>query len=204
MGRQPRLWPAGAGLIIARQESGRQAQRPRETRLPVSAGRILRNASAGALLAWTLLLGGCPPPAPAPSDVPYPINLTLPKTIRLHPFTGTRVFDDAGGTRGIDVRVEALDHYGDSTKAFGRFRFELYEFLPRSADPKGRRLSAWDIDLNDPRANFVHWDGITRTYQFKLQWGRGIPVGERFVLVAVFVSGHTDLLEDERTFVSGQ
>jgi len=137
-------------------------------------------------------------------QIPRPINLLLPREIKLHPFTGTRTFDAAGGIRGIDVRVQALDAYGDATKAFGEFRFELFEFVPNRPDPKGNRVNLWNNDLLDPKVNLVHWDPITRTYAFKLQWFNGIPVGERFVLTVTFASPYTDRLFDERVFVSGE
>ena len=136
--------------------------------------------------------------------VPEPISFLLPKTIRIHPFTGTRTFDEAGGVRGIDVRIEAADSYGDATKAFGDFRFELYQFQPNSPDPKGRRIATWQVPLLEPKANLVHWDSITRTYEFKLQWDEPIPVGERFVLVCVFSSPFTERRFAQRVFVSGQ
>jgi hypothetical protein len=136
--------------------------------------------------------------------VPAPINLMLPKTIRIHPFTGTRTFDEAGGIKGVDVRIEAIDAYGDAVKAFGNFRFEMYYFLPNSLDPRGERIAVWEEDLLEPRKNLMHWDKITRTYEFKLQWDQPIPVGQRFVLEATFASPFTDRLYDQRVFVSGQ
>jgi len=66
-------------------------------------------------------------PEPADVKLPAPLHLLLPRAISIHPFTGTRTFDKAGRVKGIDVRVEALDAYGDSTKAFGKFRFALYQ-----------------------------------------------------------------------------
>jgi len=137
-------------------------------------------------------------------QIPAPINYLLPKQIRFHPFTGTRTFDEAGGIKGIDVRVEALDPYGDRTKAFGVFRFELYEFRPNNADPKGRRITTWQEDLLDPKKNRVHWDDFARAYEFKLQWDEAIPVGRRFVLAVVFSSPFTQRIFAQRVFVSGQ
>jgi len=142
--------------------------------------------------------------AGGPVEVPSPIDLLLPKSIRIHPFTGTRVFDQAGGVTGIDARIEAIDGYGDANKAFGQFRFELFRFKPNSRDPKGRRLAVWRVAADSPKNNRAHWDSITRTYQFKLAWDESIPVGQKFVLLAVFDSRFTDRLMDERVFVSGQ
>jgi hypothetical protein len=136
-------------------------------------------------------------------DVPAPVDLLLPRKIRIHPFTGTRTFD-ASGVRGIDVRIEPTDAFGDATKAFGTFRFELYAYAAQSPDPKGRRISSWTVDLIEPDQNRRHWQPTALRYQFKLQWNRGIPVGERFVLAATFTSPFTRRLTAERVFVSGQ
>ena len=136
--------------------------------------------------------------------IPEPISLILPQTIRLHPFTGTRTFDEHGGIRGIDVRMEADDAYGDPTKAFGEFRFEMYDFAPNNVDPKGKRIATWTESLIEPQKNLLHWDKITRTYEFKLQWDNAIPVGKRFVLVAYFSSPFTPRLDTQRVFISGQ
>jgi len=144
-----------------------------------------------------------PEPSEGSVKVPYPVNLLLPKTISIHPFTGTRSFDETGGIKGIDVRIEAKDAYGDANKAFGTFRFELYEFRPQNPDPKGRLVMTWEEDLTQPEKNLLHWN-VHRTYEFKLLWRRPIPVGQKFVLRAVFSSPFTERLIDERVFVSGQ
>jgi hypothetical protein len=136
--------------------------------------------------------------------VPYPIILTLPKEIAIHPFTGIRVFDEAGGIKGVDVRIQAFDASGDSTKAFGDFRFELYAFRANSLDPRGARLATWEVPVADPKTNALHWDSITRAYKFKLQWEQPIPVGQQYVLAAVFSSAFTERLMAQRVFVAGQ
>ena len=147
--------------------------------------------------------GSSPSAGPA-KKVPYPVSLLLPKEIKLASFTGTRTFDEAGGIRGLDVRIKAVDAYGDPTKAFGEFRFELYQFRPNNKDPKGPLLGRWRVDLNDPKVNVRHWDNIPPRYKFRLKWNRPIPVGKRFVLVAVFTSPFTVRMFDERTFVAGE
>ena len=143
-------------------------------------------------------------PEPAATPVPEPIHLLLPKAIRIHPFTGTRTFDQTGGVKGVDVRIEALDAYGDSTKAFGKFQFALHQHRPHAAEIKGRRIATWEEDLLAPKKNVLHWDAITRTYEFKLQWYRPIPVGSKFVLAITFSSPFTERKFAERVFVSGQ
>jgi len=135
--------------------------------------------------------------------VPEPINLLLPKEIRVHDFTTTQTFDKQG-RKGIEVRMQALDAYGDSTKAFGDFRFELYQYRAQSLNPKGKLIATWPESVQDPRKNLIHWDDISRTYVFKLQWYDAIPTGKRFVLVAIFTSPFTERLFAERIFVAGQ
>lgn len=148
--------------------------------------------------------GSKAPPSDRPQSIPEPIHLLLPASIRLHPFTGTRTFDESSGIRGVDVRIEAMDRLGDATKAFGEFRFEMYQFVPNSQNPKGDLIATWVEDVFPPRKNLLHWDKITRTYEFKLQWDKPIPVGKRFVLLATFNSPFTERMYAERVFVSGQ
>lgn len=174
----------------------------------------MRSIILSAALATAACLGGCEAgkwdvdakgsEAAGAHPVPEPISLTLPQGIRLHPFTGTRTFDNNGGIRGIDVRIEASDAYGDATKAFGEFRFEMYDYAPNSIDPRGQRIATWTESLQEPQKNLLHWDKITRTYEFKLRWDQPIPVGRRFVLAAYFSSPFTPRLDAQRVFISGQ
>ena len=171
--------------------------------------------SCGCVLAaaMSLALAGCDggPGKPGPFEiieppvtagVPEPINLLLPQVIRIHPFTGTRDFGKEGGVRGVEVRIDALDAYEDSAKAFGNFRFELYAYREENPDGKGQRISTWSVPLLDPKDNIVHWDKVHRNYLFKLQWDKPVPLGERFLLVAIFDSPFTERLFDERVFIS--
>lgn len=163
-------------------------------------------------LAFTTLsvaMAGCnssifPGSSSSTRPVPEPVNLMLPKSISIHPFTAFRSFDETGGENGIDARIEAKDAAGDTTKAYGNFRFELYAFIPVSADPKGAKLATWDVPLSDAKTSSLHWDGITRAYTFKLRWDQPIPQGAQFVLVAIFSSPFTERLFSERVLIPGQ
>jgi len=150
-----------------------------------------------------LLTGSAGGPGPAAQRVPEPIDLLLPKEIRIHPFTGTRTFDRSGGVKGVDVRIEAIDAFGDATKAFGNFRFALYRYRS-TGDHKGRRIATWVESLLEPEKNLLHWDSIARAYKFKLQWYHPIAVGTKVVLTATFSSPFTERKFAERTFLSGQ
>jgi hypothetical protein len=147
------------------------------------------------------------PSSGASAPVPAPVNLTLPKTVNIHEFTTTRKFDESGGIPGIDARVEALDAFGDTTKAFGDFRFELYKFKPNAPDPKGLRLGVWEEKLLEPGANRTHWDESTRTYEFKLKCDQGcsLGVGDKYVLVVTFSSPFSDrLFSKPKVFKAGE
>jgi len=135
-------------------------------------------------------------------EIPAPINLLLPKTIVVHPFTQTNVFEQ--GSFGLHVRVQAKDYYGDPTKAFGDFRFELYQFRQQHQGKRGEKITQWEVSISRPKANLLHWDRHTRSYEFKLSIDKSIPEGTRMVLVVVFTSRFTPRLVGEREIVAGE
>lgn len=141
---------------------------------------------------------------PAETKVPEPIHLLLPKSVRFHQFTGARTFDKTGGVKGMDVQIQALDACGDATKAFGKFQFALHHYRPGKADTRGPRIATWEEDLLEPTKNLVHWKEEWRTYQFKLEWSRAIPVGSKFILVVTFSSPFTERKFAERVFTAGE
>ncbi|MBS3735301.1 MAG: hypothetical protein KGY99_10330 [Phycisphaerae bacterium] len=150
-------------------------------------------------------LGLDPAPANPASrgEVPHPIDLLLPREVRIHPFTG-RLFGEEGEIKGIEVSVEARDAYDDATKAFGTFRFELYAYRRDRPDERGPRIATWTESLLDARDNARHWDMIAKRYSFKLALDRPIAVGHRFVLTVDFTSPFTDRISDQHAFIAGQ
>jgi len=91
-----------------------------------------------------------------------------PAKINIMPLTE---FISAGGTRQVKIKpyVSLLDSFGSQIKSPAVFRFELYQRVLRSAEPKGRRVIIWpDIDLNDPAANNEYWRDFLRAYEFDL------------------------------------
>ena len=142
-------------------------------------------------------------PPPVKQEVPKPIDELLPKKIIIHGWTGTRDFAEHGGIAGLDVRVQAKDGFGDHTKAFGNFRFELYHYTG-GADNKGDRIAVWNQDVLEVVNNRKHWDKYLPGYHFKLGWNQAIPVGRKLVLEATFDSPFTQRLTAERTFTAGE
>jgi hypothetical protein len=69
----------------------------------------------------------------------------------------------------IKAYVSLLDAFDCQIKAPAVFRFELYEKVPRSAEPRGRRILLWpDIDLTDAVKNNGCWNDFLRAYEFNL------------------------------------
>ena len=78
----------------------------------------------------------------------------------------------------ITVYVSLLDAFGCQMKTPSVFRFELYEYVARTVDRKGKRLYLWpDIDLNDATENNNYWKDFLRAYNFTLNTGidPGLP-----------------------------
>ena len=69
----------------------------------------------------------------------------------------------------INLYIRLLDKYNSQIKAPGIFRFELYEHVQRSSEPKGKRIVLWpDIDLSNPADNNKYWRDFLRAYEFNL------------------------------------
>jgi len=103
-----------------------------------------------------------PPPATLPPGF-------APTEIEILPLT--ELIDAADGQPGtqLNVYVSLLDTYREKVKAPGTFRFELYEYVQRSAEPKGQRLAIWpDVDLANPAENQKYWRDFLRAYEFTL------------------------------------
>ncbi len=77
----------------------------------------------------------------------------------------------------INLYVSLSDSFGSQIKSPGIFRFELYERVLRSSEPKGKRVVIWqDIDLTNPVKNNDHWRDFLRAYEFNLPFE---PVGNQ-------------------------
>jgi hypothetical protein len=117
------------------------------------------------------------------------VDLLLPKTIDITPFTKPASFDDDSIPDGIKVVLRPLDAFGDPIKVVGTFRFELYEFHKASADIRGLRLAVWDVDLSTEQAQEQHWDRYPPTYRFRLGWPKGVRIERgKYVLEATYIS----------------
>lgn len=80
-------------------------------------------------------------------------------------------FNSLGDTQRpkLNLYVSLLDQFGSQIKSPGMFRFELYEYMQRSAKSKGKRAIIWpDVDLTDPVKNNDSWRDFLQAYVFSL------------------------------------
>lgn len=78
-------------------------------------------------------------------------------------------FISDGGSITLTVHVCLLDKFDSQIKSPAVFRFELYNKVPRSAKPKGKRVSIWpDVNLNNVDKNSQYWQDFLRSYKFDL------------------------------------
>ncbi len=96
-----------------------------------------------------------------------------PAKIDIMPLTEVVCGGDSEEPSGIKVYVSLLDAFDCQIKGPGVFRFELYEYVQRSAEPKGKRVEIWpDIDLTEPSENNEYWQDFLRGYAFDLDFSR--------------------------------
>ena len=179
--------------------------------------RLFRQLAAWAL-AGACGLAGCedrlrragtfsPMPGEVPQDVSYPrqtvpspLSELLPRSIQIHEFTAVERFSAA--KQGVNVRLQCTDGFGSRTKAFGRYRFELREFVPAEPTKAGALIRWWVVDLMDVSRNKQHWQNTLMLYEFKLECDQPLATNGKYVLVAAFESPYTERLFTERVFVA--
>ena len=86
----------------------------------------------------------------------------------------------------ITAYVDMLDQFNLRIKAAGIWRFELYEYVLRSAEPRGARLYLWpDIDLTDAKVNYGYWQDYLRCYKFDLNLDIDLAGDKTYILQVV-------------------
>ena len=128
------------------------------------------------------------------------LALLMPSRVEIvEPFTRLKSFDDDAAPDGIELllrAVNALDNPG--LMIAGKVHAALYEYVPASGDPKGRRLEHWDIELATPGQQRRHFNAMTQMYEFKLGIDpTRIPPAEKYVLAVTYSSPLGDHLTDE-------
>ena len=113
-------------------------------------------------------------PAGAGNDADADVSIYTcyaPVKIDILPLTEFVRVDNAEEGPKIKVYVSLLDSFGCQIKWPAVFRFELYERVLRSSEPKGRRAVIWpDVDLTEQGANNTYWQDFLRAYKFDLDF----------------------------------
>lgn len=131
----------------------------------------------GIVLSLFIFIAGCEP-ASSPPQVPPEAKGGLDLSSFYTRFAPTKIdilplteLIPAGGNQRnrLNLYVSLLDTFGSQIKSPGVFRIELYDYVQRTADRKGKRTGIWpDIDLTDPVENDRYWNDFLRAYRFDL------------------------------------
>jgi hypothetical protein len=128
-----------------------------------------------AVIACLVCVAGCGRGSRSTAGTPSAIDAQAlaPSSIEVHPLT--RIAAVRNGTRSLVLHLEVRDSFGHAIKALGRTRVELYRPVEGAGTGSGSvvivpsQQNVWTVDLTDPNANAVAWDGmITRTYTLSL------------------------------------
>jgi len=104
-----------------------------------------------------------------------------------------------GAGSQINVYVSLLDSFGSQKKSPGAFRFEMYKYIQRSAEPRGGRIAIWpDIDLTNAAENNKYWRDFLRAYQFNLPFEPAS--NQSYILQVTFLCPTGKRLSDEFAF----
>jgi len=155
----------------------------------------LKTAQVAISVVVTLLISaGCEPEgAPRPGSVAGGgdvLGAYAASKIRVVGLSEITDASDNERTSGVKVYVDLLDSFGNRIKSPGVFRFELYEFVPRSSEPKGKRIFIWrpDIDLTNAARNNSYWRDFLRAYQFDLDLNFKVKANDAFMLEVTFTT----------------
>jgi hypothetical protein len=120
----------------------------------------------------------------------------VPTKVDIMPLTEFILTPEAKGSPKLKIYVSLLDSFNCQMKSPGVFRFELYEQVLRSAEPKGKRITIWpDIDLADAAKNNHYWRDFLRAYEFNLDFEP--QADQNYILQATFLSRDSRRLSDE-------
>ncbi|MHC4482281.1 MAG: hypothetical protein ACYSW4_01900 [Planctomycetota bacterium] len=124
-----------------------------------------------------LVEAGCEPRPPEPPPTGNGSNPLLAyasyaaEKIDIIPLTGFVLAEVPEESSQLKVYVSLLDSFDCQIKSPGVFRFELYQHVQRSADPKGRRIVIWpEVDLTGAAENNSYWRDFLRAYEFSLDF----------------------------------
>ncbi|MBP8911848.1 MAG: hypothetical protein KBI32_10135 [Phycisphaerae bacterium] len=126
-----------------------------------------------------------------------------PAKITILPLSEITGAGGVGQDARLNVYVALVDAFGSPIKAPCSLRFELYEYVPRSAQSKGQRLMIWpDIDLTRPADNHRFWRDFLRAYEFTLDLR--VERDKTYILEATYMGSDGRRLSGEWPIRAGQ
>ncbi len=141
--------------------------------------------------------------APAPVDEQARqrlLNFLLPDHIEIvEPFTRVSSFDEDSTPEGIELFLRAVNALGNpGLMIAGHIRIELYEYVPASGVPQGKRYAVWEVDLKTEKQQRTYWNQLTQMYEFRLAVDRAqIPPADAYWLLVTYDSPFGTRLTDE-------
>ena len=144
--------------------------------------QILPRLALVSLVLFGVFDGGCGQPQPESTSPAQPIAAAEtketveqppvvmptgfgPARVHILPLTELMAASREGAGPTLYIYLALLDGFDAQIKAPTRVRFEFYEFVPRSAEPKGQRLDMWHVDLTSPAVNNTYWRDFLRAYE---------------------------------------
>lgn len=165
-----------------------------------------RQLVAASLLVIVCLLNvGClswklPDVVPGATDPQDQVWSIEPVEMRVYPSTRFVIVE---GTPVLEARVEFVDALGDSIKATGNFRVELFRVDRSGSNPTGRRLYKWEVPMVSIRQNRTFYDPITRAYLLRLKMDDLEGTGEPSIIVVTFTQTNGERLTAKFTIRPG-
>lgn len=97
----------------------------------------------------------------------------------------------------LEARVEFFDAAGDSTKAVGEMRFELFTAGAAAQTTSGQRLYAWAVPMRTLEQNNLFYDSVTRTYLFRLSLDSLSIIRDQTRLKVTLTAAHGPRIDTE-------
>lgn len=163
---------------------------------------IRRAASAQLGLILSICLTGCASQLQPIDDTAQREVLALLMASRIEivePFTRVKSFDEDTTPDGIELLLQAVNSLDNpGLMIAGQVRAELFEYIPASAEHKGRQLEHWNIELTTAQQQRTYWNAMTQMYEFRLRIDpEAIPPANQYVLTITYTSPLGDRLTDQ-------
>lgn len=176
------------------------------------AGQFVKIVTSGALCVAIGSMGGCQfkgaPPASGLAQAPtnhagHAEAGWQPRPVRVRIYPSTR-FAAENGKSLLLADVQLLDAMGDTTKAAGRLRCELFSQISGSSGQSpGRKLYRWDVNLLTLADQEKYYDPITRGYLLRLKLDNLAVAKESTVLRVMFIPASGARLVTQRDLPIG-